>query len=127
MRAAPAPARALKISGPNPRRRQRRVTIVGMGKRLTLALAAFALIVVPLGAYVGGYFLLGQRFEYVPRGGPVLTFDTERMYPQRWMVDFFRPAARIEERIRGVRVEVIWRDADLDYLVLPTEDSAELP
>ena len=62
-------------------------------------LAVLAVVLVTLGAYVGGYFWLGN---YITNPARTRIF---RSYRFKWERDLFKPAARIEGMIRGVRVE----------------------
>jgi len=81
----------------------------GMGKRLTTGLALFVLFVVPLGAYTGGYFCLGERRDWFSGAGPAARMmGIERVYSQQWMTTAFRPAAKLEGWLRGVEVEPTW-------------------
>lgn len=63
-------------------------------------LAAVVLLLVPLGAYVGGYFWLGKKtlLHKSPSFGPP---SICREYPQEWMAYAFIPAADLETRIHG--------------------------
>lgn len=85
-----------------------------MGKRLTVALAIFALVAVPLAIYVAGYFLLGERNDFHHSGGgnPTGTMTIQRTYPQQWMAVIYRPTGRVEKWARGagVDVDVLWID-----------------
>lgn len=88
-----------------------------MGKRLTLALAVFALIVIPLAIYTAGYFCLPENVYWFIDGcaqtSPVPGIEVqtiERQYPQLWMVTAFRPATKLEGWLRGVEVQATWRD-----------------
>jgi hypothetical protein len=87
------------------------------GKRLTIALAIFALIVVPLAIYTTGYLLLPQRVEWADDGfgyaasrPPTSSVEViERVYPQQWMTAAFGPAAKLEGHLRGIEVQATWR------------------
>src|SRR5690348_5675323 len=79
------------------------------GRYLTIALAVFALIVVPLGAYVAGYLFLSNSF---PSGNGVLV----RTYRSHWEVTIFTPAARAESYLTGAKVTVT-RPVSFDELV----------
>lgn len=58
-----------------------------VGRRVTMALAIFALIAVPLGAHVLGYFWLGERMDYHHSGAGAATgsMTIERTYTYEWM------------------------------------------
>ena len=61
-------------------------------------LAVLAIVLLALGAaYLGGYFWLGQRFDYDETAA--------RLYPQQWMANSFKPAARLETWLTGVEVQ----------------------
>jgi hypothetical protein len=79
-----------------------------MGKPLTIALALFALVAIPLGAYVGGDFWLGEAFGYfvVNKDQP---YSIERDYDHLWQRDIFQPAAKVEGWVRGIEVLAIER------------------
>ena len=62
-------------------------------------LAVLAIVLAMLGAYVGGYFWLGQRCDWLHDG--TLEFPT-RFYSHRWMAIVFEPAARIESQLTGI-------------------------
>jgi len=63
------------------------------GRYVTIALAVFALIVVPCGTYVGGYFWL---CEY--RQGTQFSI---RIYSYRWLAAMFTPAMIVENAMSG--------------------------
>jgi hypothetical protein len=68
-------------------------------------LAALAILLLPLAAYLGGYFWLGTRADRFH----VLTSELariDRTYPQRWLAIIYQPAARAEETVRDVEVEI---------------------
>jgi hypothetical protein len=65
-------------------------------------LAALAIVLVTLAVYTAGYFGLGQRMDS-PYNNPR---RVERSYSQRWLVTIFRPAAWIEQKVRGCDVYV---------------------
>ena len=68
-------------------------------------LAALAILLLPLGVYVGGYFWLGRRADRFH----VVTNELariDRTYPKRWLAILYQPAARAEEAARGVEVEI---------------------
>lgn len=60
-------------------------------------LAVLAIVLVTLGAYVGGYFWLSQRIDLAPNA-------FVRDYNNAWLNTAFRPAARIESWLCGVSV-----------------------
>src|SRR5215212_2555195 len=84
---------------------------------LTIALAIFALIVVPLAIYTAGYLLLPKRVEWAEDGfgyaasrPPTSNVEViERVYPQPWMTAAFEHAAQLEGRLRGMEVQATWR------------------
>jgi len=53
-----------------------------------------ALVLVPLGVYVGGYFALSRKHEELP-GLWV------RFYGTRWQAEIYAPAAQAESAITG--------------------------
>jgi hypothetical protein len=70
-------------------------------------LAVLAVVLVTLGAYVGGYLWLGEYEEhaFLGRVGHI-----SRVYPHEWIVTVFRPAAQVEEWLRGVSVNLAWNE-----------------
>lgn len=89
-----------------------------MGKRLTIALAVFALVVVPLAIYTAGHLLLprtfilwggvatfAEEFDAAEFGNPKID-AIERQYPQQWMTTAFRPATKLGD---GCEVLRCWR------------------
>jgi hypothetical protein len=54
-------------------------------------------LIAPLGAYLGGYLWLGERFDLTPSA-------FMKCYPYRWQEALFRPAAAMESWIRGIDV-----------------------
>ena len=75
-----------------------------MGKRLTLALAVFALVAVLLGTYVAGYLWLGEREDWP--SDEVGDEVTVRLYHREWQATVFRPAGTIESLASGVKVRI---------------------
>jgi hypothetical protein len=69
------------------------------------ALAIFAIVVVPLAIYAAAYCWLGEYQEdtFVGRVDHI-----SRSYPREWIVTVFRPAAQVEEWLRGVTVTLSW-------------------
>ena len=55
-------------------------------------LAMLAIVLVTLGAYVGGYLWLGKTYD-VGDQSPILI----RSYPYRWQVVLFKPIGRLDE------------------------------
>ena len=76
-------------------------------------LAVLAIVMVMLGAYVAGYFWLGERSDWhvdhvislarAAHGGPDLI---RRSYHQRWLATIYTPAGLAEGQLLGVDVEV---------------------
>jgi hypothetical protein len=60
------------------------------GRFLTAAMIVFALVVVPMATYVGGYYGLQSASTSVGKGSVV------RFYSHRWQANIFKPAGRIE-------------------------------
>ena len=52
-------------------------------------LAVLAIVLVTLGAYVGGYYRLGTKFTWPSK-------DVWRVYPHAWQARLFSPGAAIE-------------------------------
>src|SRR5262245_25736528 len=83
---------------------------------VTIALAVFALIVVPLGTYVAGYLLLPVTHYWINDGtASTVRFGRgfltiERVYPQQWMTTAFLPAAKFEGWLRGIEVQPTWSE-----------------
>jgi hypothetical protein len=80
-------------------------------------LAALAIVLLPLLAYLGGYFWLGAREDYYTgRFGfpgdappdPKLVL-IERTYQQEWLKTIYLPAGKVETWARGIDVDVVWR------------------
>jgi hypothetical protein len=68
-------------------------------------LAVLAIVLALMGAYVGGYFWLGEWGESnVPYGG-ARPYEY-RSYRQRWQAIVFAPAGQLESWMRGIKVEV---------------------
>jgi hypothetical protein len=66
-------------------------------------LAVLAIALVMLGAYVVGYFWLGDKLI----GGA----NTVRYFGYRWQSTIFQPAARVEAYLTRVRTTVVSQDA----------------
>jgi len=56
-------------------------------------LTVLAIVLVTLGAYVGGYFWLGKKQEAAR--------TICRLYPYQWQTAMFKPAGWIEKKLRG--------------------------
>ena len=65
---------------------------------LPVIIAIAALLLVPLGAYLGGYFWLGVKLDRDDQ--------TLRLYLREWQRTIYRPAARAESLMTGRQVEV---------------------
>ena len=82
------------------------------GRTLTAAMIVFALIVVPLAAYVGGHYGLATLTEDSGSiDGPVVF----RYYRQSWQASIFAPAGRVEGWLTGRVVYVNWLDERKPY------------
>ena len=65
-------------------------------------LAALAIVLATLGAYVGGYYWLGYVFEDQHRWTGRVSY--ERRYAADWQRIIFAPATRIESLLCGVPI-----------------------
>ena len=77
-------------------------------KSLPPILAALALLLLPLGAYVGGYFWLGEVEEQwinSPDDG-----GYARVYRQEWAWTIYKPAGKVEAWLTGIAVDIAFRD-----------------
>src|SRR5436190_6631420 len=63
-------------------------------------LAVLAIVLVPLGIYVGGYFWLPAVSPAATSSGLVLV----KIYPYRWQAGLFSPAASVESFFGGTEV-----------------------
>ena len=72
------------------------------------SLAVLAVVLVTLGAYLGGYFWLGDRLY----GGPAPL----RYYRYRWQATLFTPAAKVDSYLRGYSVSVTSQE-EIDILI----------
>jgi hypothetical protein len=93
-----------------------------MGNRLTIALAVFVLIVVPLASYTAGYLLLPEVLYSMEDGwvyynelpadhllkSKASLITVERIYPQQWLKTSFQPASKLEGWLRRVEVQATW-------------------
>jgi hypothetical protein len=72
-------------------------------------LMALTLVVVLLGAYVVGYFLLSEKLVgvFVVKGTAIVPSDTiHRGFGHPWLATLYQPAGDVESRLRGVPVRV---------------------
>jgi hypothetical protein len=80
-------------------------------------LAVLAIVLVMLGAYVGGYFLLGERSDmFISRNGRHISSEKHpgmvlshinRHYAYGWQATVFYPAAKMETWLGGVHVNSV--------------------
>jgi hypothetical protein len=63
-------------------------------------LAALAIVVSLLAAYVAGYFWLGDRLDWVSPP------EIQRSYPHEWQMHFFKPAGKVEAIFRRIDVRI---------------------
>jgi hypothetical protein len=82
------------------------------GRFATIALAVFALLALILGAYVGGYFWLGECDRFSVNNTPYC----QRLYGSDWLVALFTPAGQIETVLRGEIVDVTTQPSLARYL-----------
>ena len=82
-------------------------------------LAVLAVVLVTLGAYVGGYFWMGKRKDYIGMSVPSRVEVIERRYAHSWLAIMYKPAAKIEELILQVDVEAMhgdtWEWESIDF------------
>lgn len=78
-----------------------------MTTRPSTAAPILVAIVLLLGAYVGGYYWLG---EHLPTTGG--DFESIRVYDARWQCVVFTPAAWIEGVIHGREVSLGYAESD---------------
>jgi hypothetical protein len=71
-------------------------------------LVVLAIGLVMLGAYVGGYFWLGEAFGYFV-GNSDQPCEIERNYDYPWQQEIFQQAANVESWMRGMKVRAITR------------------
>jgi hypothetical protein len=78
-------------------------------------LAAMAIVLLPLGAYVGGYFWLGHYSEFnfgrlvdPPRDYTIAS----RTFPHHALATLYRPAGRVESWLRGFDVDLSHLDPE---------------
>ena len=68
-------------------------------------LAVLAVVLVTLGAYVGGYYWLGERYSiYTHDNFELPPGRIERDYPHVWLRTIYLPAARVEAWLTGIDV-----------------------
>jgi hypothetical protein len=74
------------------------------GRFLTVAMIVFALVVVPMAAYVGGYYGLPVNiYTDTINGRPLVV----RWYAQHWQASLYRPAGRAEAWLTGGDVRIV--------------------
>ena len=69
-------------------------------------LAAIAIMLLPLGLYVGGYYGLGEYHE---------SPSTIRLYRARWQCRLFTPLAWAESKVSGRPVRLNWEENSVIY------------
>jgi hypothetical protein len=95
------------------------------GGRITVALAAIALLPILLGLYAAAYIGLGT-FVDVHHWPETMLSDvpSDRHYAHHWQVAIFQPASRVESWLRGYKVDVKHVDETRYELILglPSSD-----
>ena len=82
-------------------------------------LAALAILAAFVGAYAGGYFLLGEQsivlteieLPSAPDAPPNYSIQQtgiDRAYPQLWLMMIYQPAGRLEAWLSGSEVQISW-------------------
>jgi hypothetical protein len=86
-----------------------------VGRFLTAAMIVFALVVVSLSAYVGGYLWLSDRRSipvfWSARPSQAAIDTIFRFYPRQWQATIFKPAGGLEAWYMGCDVIVEGGDA----------------
>jgi hypothetical protein len=77
---------------------------MSFGRFAFAAMLVFALIALPLFAYVASYLYLGERRDLSDL--PLNQRGIERVYPHEWQIDVFQPAANVEQWLLGVDVAI---------------------
>jgi hypothetical protein len=80
-----------------------------VGKRITIALAVFALLAVPFGVYVSGYFCAAEYDQWIvpdsrdyDLSAPTrVRIVTVRTYRWRWQAIIYKPVAKTERLMLG--------------------------
>ena len=71
-------------------------------------LAVLGILLITLGAYVGGYVWLGEFDRVKIIGSPPKQYAITRSYSHRWAREVFRPAGSVEAWLRSEEVLVLW-------------------
>src|SRR5262245_59242784 len=79
---------------------------MSFGRFAFAAMLIFAIVALPLSAYVASYFYLGERSDLPPGMGMGSGIRIERIYPHEWQPYVFQPAANVEQWLRGVDVVI---------------------
>jgi fructose-1,6-bisphosphatase/inositol monophosphatase family enzyme len=79
-----------------------------------VAVAAVVLLVVALTAYVGGYFLLGEREDINSNEGRLMA--RVRLFPSHALQMAYAPMGYLEGAILGIDTGVIWSNPDVEPL-----------
>lgn len=79
------------------------------GTSLATGLTVLLILLVAVGAYVGGYFALSTQERIMAPlqkiGEPRREYIRARVFTHYWQARLFAPAARVESLIRGEPVE----------------------
>jgi hypothetical protein len=73
--------------------------------RPSAAAPILAVLAVGLGAYVGGYYWLGEYHEWYGMGVAGGPHGIVRWYKRSWEAVLFQPAAWVESQFRPIEVE----------------------
>jgi hypothetical protein len=72
-------------------------------------LIALLILAIPLGAYVAGYYLLGERTDWFST--QTNAHETiERSYPSLALMLIYQPAGKLESLLRRMEVEITLED-----------------
>jgi len=79
-------------------------------------LAAVAIVLIPLGVYLGGYFWLGEYTEInwgVLDSPPTDHFTAWRTFPNARLMNLYAPLGKVESWVRGYDVDLSSDEPDV--------------
>jgi len=93
-------------------------------------LAALAILLFPLGVYLGGYFWLGRyvEFDWGSLQNPRIDdMSAWRTFPRKWLVRAYQPAGRVESWVRGYDVDLMSDEPDMTPAIPLFSDEEMMP